>query len=117
VPAGHLHVGFHLTVEDAELLIGRRGACGCGAAGDPVPPIVERSLAHRLAVHVPNRSAVSVTRVGVWKPDRFEARDGDAVEPVALRNLDVDEVVLLGLVQILYPVRVSSQLVLYVQPR
>src|SRR4029450_2668746 len=61
--------------------------------------------------------AVSMTRVGHWKPDRFEARDGHAVEPVPLSDLDVDEVVLLGLVEILYPVRVPAQLVLYLEAR
>jgi hypothetical protein len=43
--------------------------------------------------------------------------DTDAVEPVALGDLDVNEIVLLRLVEILYPVGVSSQLVLHLQAR
>src|SRR5438034_5582524 len=110
VPAGHLHAGFDVSVEDAELLIGRRGACGCGAACDPGPPVVERGLADRLAVRVSNRSAVSVTRIGDWKPDRLETRGGHAVEPLPPGDLDVDEVVLFGLVEILDAVRVPTPL-------
>jgi len=44
-----------------------------------------------------------MARVGDWKPDRFEARGGHAVEPLALGDLDVDEVVLFGLIEILDP--------------
>ena len=56
-----------------------------------------------------------MTRIGLRKADRFEARDGHAVEPLALDNLDLDEVMLLGLVEILDSVGVPTQLVLYLE--
>ena len=79
--------------------------------------VVERRLANRLAGRVPHRSAVSVTGVGVWKADRLETCDGHAVEPLPLGDLDVDEVVLFGLVEILDPVWVPAQLVEHLQSR
>jgi hypothetical protein len=54
-----------------------------------------------------------MARVGDWKPDRFEARGGHAVKPLALGDLDVDEVVLFGLIEILDPVWLTSELVQY----
>ena len=89
MPAGHLHAGTHLSVEDSELLIGRQGVFGCGAAGDPGPLVVERCLANRLAGRVPHGSAVSVTGVGGWKANRHETRGGHATEPLPLDDLDV----------------------------
>src|ERR671937_910606 len=94
LPARQLHAGVHVSVEDAELLIGRRSACGCRAAGDPGASVVERRLTNRSAGRVPHRSTVWVARVGDWQADRFKTGGGYAVEPPPFGDLDVDEVVL-----------------------